>query len=363
MVSCFLIFLLALFLVPFSSLVTKFGTLVALELLETFHVPWGGTDTPGGYTAPSLAYRLSMVQSTQRRTLGASAFARSTAYHEHSKLQLSEESRAAYLEDGYLLMRKALPTETVANLAKYAIKRYGTQATTEHLQWMHDDALLDFLIFGPFGYIASQLMGGQDAYLSNLHQFVSFNSPSPVQGYHYDLKECYDYKPAREVESIGVKFFVPLTDMPGPWVVKQTTMHSLKDTVYADFHSMFDALNETAVKQANKAIVNAPVHVRDKADAVSTKPFLNAGDIVLHSPCILHGSPRDLDPFTLRGFLCPTYAHRSTKISPLQKQDCTTGFYSEDKRIENAWQPWCYPLAYPPSPPAKFELHRYMHNG
>ena len=47
------------------------------------------------------------------------------------------------------------------------------EAVTEHLQWMHDDALLDFLVFGPFGYLASQLLGGENTHLLTGHWILT----------------------------------------------------------------------------------------------------------------------------------------------------------------------------------------------
>jgi len=330
-----------------------------MYFLSLLALPWVPTVAIFAYLGyvprhfwPSNLPHLLLAQGVhQRRQIGASTFANSSRYKPFS---LSEEQRALYFQQGWLHLPGVLPPELLSELREVLLRSGVPLDPWNFNGHLGHDELLDFYLFSPLGQIASQVWGG-DAFLWNdfRHWREKDYSVTPL---HWDGGECeHMLLLANQTARTRLRFFVSLDDhAPGPEIYSQTVYNDVlpQGQVLANYwaSTLVDSrpTEESAVflqsaEEAVKYILNES-HLAHKV-----RPHVRLGDVIMHSPCLLHGSP----PFReerLLGALYPTYQPQESRFnftsgSLLQIARVCKHNVNLDDLI--AGHP-CFPRAYPP---------------
>merc|ERR1711920_461886 len=86
----------------------------------------------------------------RRLNFGSSMYALDQVYHP-GRITLSEQDKKAYYDEGYLVIRNALPKSTVAAMRDRMNAMIGSAPFCYlHQAWLYDVQILDFVVFGPF---------------------------------------------------------------------------------------------------------------------------------------------------------------------------------------------------------------------
>eukprot|EP00747_Dinoflagellata_sp_TGD_P222124 gnl/TRDRNA2_/TRDRNA2_93871_c1_seq1.p1 gnl/TRDRNA2_/TRDRNA2_93871_c1~~gnl/TRDRNA2_/TRDRNA2_93871_c1_seq1.p1 ORF type:complete len:406 (-),score=42.57 gnl/TRDRNA2_/TRDRNA2_93871_c1_seq1:43-1260(-) len=277
----------------------------------------------------------------QVRELGASQFANTNLYHED--VRLPDQSVQAYLDEGYLLLRHLVPPQTVEALRQEILRTCGP---FESNAWLENDALQDFVIFGPLAAVAAQLHGREDVHLlRTVHHFhFGIHVPVRIPYWHYDHGECQmGYTPAKDTPNSLVKFYVPLYDnMPSMWFMNQSMFEE-------GLRRMSGARAEQTVASFRNGTMGTPPGdicagppeacppwlprmTSEYIDRVSLKPMLRLGDVLVHASTLVHRSaPSNGGGVT--GWLAAAYAVPETRfrgsISP-DERECHSGVDPKD---------------------------------
>ena len=296
-------------------------------------------------------YALSEVRIHHTRHLGASRFA--DEKHYRSAPLISQQYIDAYFKEGYIIIRDLLPSDTVAAFRDELLLTMGdVNRYLAHQSQFRVDASLDFLLFSPLGHVAAQIMGTYNAHLIYSHYRFRINGLHPeTPGYHADSRECSHTRnfqftetgsffwqiPSREEMHMPIKFQIPLyDDMPGLRLVNVTGLQ----VMYAYTNGEWN---------------------EDVAEFLIVKPQLSLGDVIVHTPCLPHRSPKGVGGRP-SGWIGPSYAPSSFRFFNRQaelEQQCEAGipfdmWADAHLRDNGSSLPplferyrWCYPQAYP----------------
>eukprot|EP00411_Alexandrium_monilatum_P018543 CAMPEP_0175241864 /NCGR_PEP_ID=MMETSP0093-20121207/30775_1 /TAXON_ID=311494 /ORGANISM="Alexandrium monilatum, Strain CCMP3105" /LENGTH=446 /DNA_ID=CAMNT_0016535927 /DNA_START=39 /DNA_END=1376 /DNA_ORIENTATION=+ len=348
-------------------LVALLRFLFAPELLAAWKHGWD-------YAVPDrvnpFAFRTYLVDHVRR--LGSTRFAREDAYGWHGSI--TEADRQAYFRDGYLVIRGLVPPETVVALREEIAGTLGFLSSPYNENaWFMSDALLDFLVFGPFGRVVARLLGGEGVRLvySN-HNLRRGDWPAyqAHRRWHWDSIQCCNehYVPAHATRVANANFQIALyDDMPGMYFVNQSTVAQL-----LDFFGQ--QVNETRMleyflrgvlpRDVPQALLG---HFgQEFFDRLAIRPRLRIGDAIAHAPTLIHRSP---DGYGGRpsGWLLPTYALSEARFTPVPfvaDRLCDTGedlekhghagFFKKLKtaglqQLKESPRPACFPQVHPPA--------------
>lgn len=295
-----------------------------------------------------------------KQVLGSTKFARPEMYLPEG-VTLTDTEKQQYYEEGYAILRGAIRPGTVEALRNELVDSFGYPGDAfEGNAWMIHDSLLDFFVYSPLGSIASQLMGDNDTHLIRSWHHVRKPGMAPkFVRPHYDGIECEDgYPPARLPKRTKVKFYVALFD-------KMAAMHFLNQS---SFENM---LNVSAKKTGDDGVIKAfgegtlPDFPFQAVGALGMEaleligrdklsPILNMGDVIVHSPCLLHRSAPS-DRRARNGFLGPAYGSADGHYAGLLvsgNRQCDSGFdpalgLAAAPRIDSVPNKDCFPKVYP----------------
>eukprot|EP00747_Dinoflagellata_sp_TGD_P198544 gnl/TRDRNA2_/TRDRNA2_71608_c0_seq2.p1 gnl/TRDRNA2_/TRDRNA2_71608_c0~~gnl/TRDRNA2_/TRDRNA2_71608_c0_seq2.p1 ORF type:complete len:374 (-),score=53.61 gnl/TRDRNA2_/TRDRNA2_71608_c0_seq2:22-1143(-) len=291
------------------------------------------------------------------QTVGRSPFARKDAYY-RGGAYLSQRHRRAYFSEGYLLLRSLLPPATVAAIGDELrrLRSHGWEDSPN--AWMRSDHFLDFLIFGPFGHVASQLAGGGPIHLvRTTHHFrdgVSKLQPT----YHFDWGECEDgYPPASDTSRALVKFYIAMNDnMPALWLLNQSSFEAFlrgptdDDTVLEFRAGRLSPPHNLCDRQSLGC--SGPTLPAEFVNGRALRPILQLGDAIVHATTVVHRSPEAAAEGDGGGFVTLTYGTPDTKYTGQrvgQTSECASGLVSGEHppRLADLPQPGCAPRVYP----------------
>ncbi|CAE8702778.1 unnamed protein product, partial [Polarella glacialis] len=311
--------------------------------------------TPDPFTIESFG-RISPSETQQ--VSGATNFARPERYFPEG-VKLTDEQKAQYAKEGYVILRGALPAATVEHLLTDIVDYLGHPTeTAESNGWMISDALFDFYTFGPLGSIASQLMDDSVTHL--VRSWHHLKKPAMVPRItipHYDGIECEDgYPPARFPKRTKVKFYVPLYNkMAAMWMLNETSWEALleltgNETKIRDFKEgtmpgfPYEVFGEAGWEKAGKLMTERRL-----------EPWLDRGDVIVHSPCLLHMSAPKVGN-TPMGFLGPSFGSSDSRyLGRIGNRQCDSGLdpmqdLSTAPSIDQVPNPECFPVVYPLDP-------------
>lgn len=302
----------------------------------------------------------SLKSNSRLRRLGSTLFAE---HAERSKL--STKNLEAYFAEGFLLLKGFLAPGLVAALRELLLHRFVPPVMAN--TWIESDALFDFLVFGPFGKVASQLLNSTTTHLlcSNLH----FRDPETklVPEYHYDNGDCLTgFPPARHTRRTLVKFWIPLYDgMPSMWFVNQSSFeahllqasdeHALREFHAGRLPPPSDQCHpeHRHFQKFGSCPSWVPPMPQQKADHLSMKPTMRLGDVLVHSTTLMHrSSERHNDDVT--GWLSVMYGAKTSRwIGDCMKRlNCDPGMDFRSLQVPPRVQEVvavspCFPVAFP----------------
>eukprot|EP00747_Dinoflagellata_sp_TGD_P021955 gnl/TRDRNA2_/TRDRNA2_128806_c0_seq1.p1 gnl/TRDRNA2_/TRDRNA2_128806_c0~~gnl/TRDRNA2_/TRDRNA2_128806_c0_seq1.p1 ORF type:complete len:454 (-),score=24.85 gnl/TRDRNA2_/TRDRNA2_128806_c0_seq1:30-1391(-) len=305
----------------------------------------------------------------QRRVLGRSRFARQSSYYA-DHLRLSEHEKAAYLSEGYLILRGLLPEKTVDALKNEILEAFGTVGDPYTWNaWLENDGLLDFFTFGPCAVVASQLFGGSAVHLLQSYHHFHGGAVGKSRRFSYDVAVCEDgYPPASATARTKLKFYIPLyADKSLRFVNQSATEALLSEALLFDGN----ASSAVAFRFGKLPSLHEMTRSFDQArlDRESFWPRLEVGDAIVHSPCLLvrttgavaarRGGGRP------RAFVAPSYGPPDSKYlgSEVSFRQCDSGINRASVTLANAPpikdvpRPHCYPRVFPPPDPDVRYLH------
>jgi len=317
--------------------------------------------------------RIANVSTTAARPrvmLGTTSFSKKSLYFSGTR-KLRKQHLTEYFAQGYLILRDLLPPETVIVVRKHLNLscRVGEGRTNP---WMQNRALLDFMYFGPFGEIASQLFGGADAHLLRSTSYAQVEQPGgedkPTPEYHFDWAENGGrFTPASFTKQSLIKFYVALYDnMPAMWIINQTSLerwlkglpHSLGEDPIHLYHMYRNGIlpppTDTCDEHVCKSFV--PAIPKPLFDDLAIKAKLRLGDVIVHATTILHRSAGHSKLGRKRGVLTLTYARPDTvyygfKGMTYNSHECDSGLRDSHighrPSISEVPHSDCFPRVYP----------------
>lgn len=297
--------------------------IVALLVL-TFHLPaavqlccFGFIDrTTLPWDLPTLVVTKG---SPQVRTLGNTAAGDPLAYKE---VFLTEDQRAHYFRYGYTLVRNAVDPAILSSIRADLWNEVGPSSWPwAHSSFMTVDAVLDFYIFSNLPSLASQIFRSPESDTAGdptTHLWSDFHYFRDARGgriidYHYDGMECEGTLPANHTSTSRLRVWVTLDDDAlAPLLINQSFLiSSFNETELEWFWSgRGRGVGPTDAIEHLRRLGRFPA-AADKG-TWTRLPRLQRGDLLLHSPCLVHASP---PPFGRHAaFLCATYAPAASRV-------------------------------------------------
>lgn len=326
--------------------------LTALGVLAHLY-PWLRA---GDRCGASSLYKVSLAEGVRLQyepRLGSTPFANESLYRSLDNLSFTAEDHAAFAAEGYLVLKNLLPPETLTALREALLAEFGS-SDHGHNGWLSSGALLDFLTFGPFGRVASELLGGGPAHLLySVHHFRQAGMVRNTPTLHYDTIECEDgVLSAQQAERSGIKFYVPLYDKrPAMWFVNQSATERMlhgwgNDSLVSRFLAgelphlwQWDFVKPDVLQQVAEAW---------------RKPVLDLGDVIVHTPCIFHRSAEESGGVA-KALVLPTYASPKMRYAGrfnFERRQCESGVdpataIGAAPPVEEVPNPGCYPRVFP----------------
>lgn len=308
----------------------------------------------GSLESKPFNFQASEVCNLPKPKLGMSMFARTGVFYDSGPKILTEDQRQVYFKDGYLILRNLLPKSTVealrAELAR--LPSLGIHGPNNINMWISSNEFLDFLLFGPFGQIASELYEDKSYLIRAAHTLDATLETL----YHADGGEgrIDVMHPANDTRNSRVKFFVSLyNDMPGPVLVGQSTLE-------ATMQSWPEPVNHLALLSFRGSLLPYPrphcgqcdqsswfpAVPEEELDRLATKTVLNMGDVLVHATALLHRSPKMRKK---TGLVTAAFARPGLAGRELPRNDKTCNWKRQNGSA--IWRadeyPECLPRAFP----------------
>jgi len=265
--------------------------------------------------------------------------------------ELTAEEKRHYYEHGWVHLKGVLPPALLRGLRASLLQELGAAIWPWSINaFMSHDGLFDFLLYSPLGHLASQLFGGE-AYLFS--DFLYFRHAGQlITPIHVDSGECENpMAPANITATSRLRTWVTLDDdVPAPVLLDQSVWKELLrgeadraaywrgEYAGKGFHELFVERYGTWANPELVEHIVAPQNV-------------SLGDVLLHSPCLLHMSPVS-DSDRLLGFLCPTFQPADARrfvypyASPEQaRRNCRNDLGHRELTVGHD----CFPRVYPHS--------------
>jgi len=228
----------------------------------------------------------------QVRTLGLSSAGDPAAHHD---VRLAEADRAHYTNEGYVLVRGVVNSTVLEGLRAALYRELGPASWPWHdNSFMTVDTALDFYIFSNLPSLAAQLLGSghvssSEAMVHLWSDFSFFRSAHgpPFTEPHIDEWECEGLLPASRSR---VRAWVTLDDdVVAPLLLSQSVVAAhLNETERRSFWRGELLMERLPRDSAVAFLWNRFVPtLRDW----TLLPGLRRGDVLFHSPCLLHMSP------------------------------------------------------------------------
>jgi len=179
-----------------------------------------------------------------------------------------------------------------------------------------------------------------------MSDFRYFRGPGQrLTDWHFDGGECENWLlPANFTARARLRAWVTLDDdAPGPELIPQSGLRPFLGDKWQAYLS-----GELGRGPADLQLLTNPEFWRPFKEALKdgrTYPRARLGDVLLHSPCLMHRSPVSSGERSL-GFLCPTYQPAGSRIYQFPmgaRRQCKSGL---PEGLPAAWS-HCFPRASP----------------
>jgi len=190
------------------------------------------------------------------------------------------------------------------------------------------DAVIDLYLFSNLPSIAAQIFGSPDSDCTEhvkgetvraaAHLYSDFHYFRPATGAtinpaHTDYKECQGILPANHTKTSRLRMWITLDDdVESPPMINQSYFLSFATEEELKYFWAGEYLGIKAEDAVNEWTESRGMPSSRKSGHFISIKGLNRGDIVLHTPCLVHKSPSP--PGRHVAFLCVTYAPAESKI-------------------------------------------------
>eukprot|EP00445_Apocalathium_hangoei_P032753 CAMPEP_0203949124 /NCGR_PEP_ID=MMETSP0359-20131031/83611_1 /ASSEMBLY_ACC=CAM_ASM_000338 /TAXON_ID=268821 /ORGANISM="Scrippsiella Hangoei, Strain SHTV-5" /LENGTH=368 /DNA_ID=CAMNT_0050880931 /DNA_START=164 /DNA_END=1270 /DNA_ORIENTATION=- len=259
------------------------------------------------------------------RTLGETLAGDPSAYDD---VVLSDGQKAHYFREGYLVLRGAVPPALLDEVRAALWAEVGPASWPwAHNSFMNVDAVLDFYLFSNLPAIAAQLFGSPESDVtgprfeggkSAAHFWSDFHYFRPAKGakiinYHTDSAECEGILPANHTRTSRLRFWITLDDdVTAPLMINQSFFTSRLNSTEAEHFWKGDGKGHKAVDMMEWLQSEGRFPNVSHPGIWTTLSGVKRGDLVLHSPCLIHSSPPPLGRSV--AFLCATYAPGESRV-------------------------------------------------